>query len=733
MGTQSTINLSFCHVSLRILLFLFSLAVPLSRAAQAPAQTIPLLLPMAVGFDSVGNLYIAETANHIIRKLDTVGQITIVAGTGAQGFSGDAGPAVAATLDSPQGLAIDANNNLYIADTHNQRIRKLNLATGNILTIAGTTPGFSGDGGLAISAQLLQPTAIALDSKGNVYLADSGNHRIRRIEASTGIITTIAGAGTQGFSGDNASADQASIDSPAGLAVDLANNIYIADTHNQRIRRIDASTGMITTIAGTGIMGFSGDVIAATSATLALPRGLTVDASGNLYLADSANHRIRRIDTSTGIISTVVGNGVQSFSGDGAPAISASLDTPGSAVFSPGALLTVADTGNQRIRQLTAAPATNTNIQTVAGFSVAQPTTLTLAAPSTLVYGTGQLTATLSSAISTSGNVTFFDGNGSIGNVALTMNTATLAINTLAAGSHIFSASYPGDQTHLSAQSSPVMINITRAPTIITLTNSTKSSDSSIILTAHVVSTTIGSPTGSVSLLDSANTLFTAQLSTAGDAVFNVTAPTQGLHSFTALFNGSTNFAASTSSPQLITVPPGTSTNPDFTLAPAGLTTQTISSGDSATFNFSVQFQGAISSPVTLAATGLPNFATVSFSPPILPPGSATSSFAMTITTPNATALEVSSKASIKWALLLSPFVLLAFRRRSTPAKLLTAALVSVTLCCASGCGDRVNTTNASLAPPKSYLITITGTATTVSGGILQHAAMVTLLLQQAQ
>ena len=220
MGTQSTTHPPRPrHASSRaaLILLLAIAPAPAQALAQTSALTVPLILPSAIVFDSAGNLYLAETANHLIRKVDTTGNITTIAGTGTQGFSGDTGPATSATLDSPQGLALDSANNLYIADTHNHRIRKLSLATGIITTIAGTgTPGFSGDNASAAAAQLNLPTALALDTAGNLYLADTANHRIRRIDATTGIITTIAGNGTQGFSGDNAAAAAANIDSPTG-------------------------------------------------------------------------------------------------------------------------------------------------------------------------------------------------------------------------------------------------------------------------------------------------------------------------------------------------------------------------------------------------------------------------------------------------------------------------------------------------------------------------------------
>jgi sugar lactone lactonase YvrE len=828
MGTQSiTHPPRSLHAPLRIaLLLLLSLASPLiapAQTASVSALTIPLILPSAIVFDATGNLYFAETGNHVIRKLDLTGNITTIAGTGTQGFFGDTGPATSAELDSPQGLALDNKNNLYIADTHNHRIRKLNLTSGIITTIAGTTPGFSGDNALATAAQLDLPTALALDAAGNLYLADTGNHRIRKIAATTGIITTIAGTGTQGFSGDTGPAISATIDSPTGLALDAANNLYLADTHNHRIRKITATTGIITTIAGTGASGFSGDTTAAANSTLALPHGLTIDTQGNLYLADTQNHRIRRIEATTGIITTVAGDGTQAFSGDGGPAIAASLDSPRNTAVSPSTLLTLSDTGNQRIRQLTAAPAPTTLIQTIAGIGVTAPGTLILTSPSVIVYGTGQLTATLVSATPASGSITFFDTTSSatitLGTATLAANTATLSTSTFPAGLHSLTATYVGDQTHSAAQSptfaltvtpqqltatiapitllygqpipgisgnltgvlsqdasnlsasfttaatelspagtypitatltgpaagnyavaSPVAtLTIHPAPTLVTLDNliATATAGSSITLTAHIASsTTAGTFPGTVTLLDGGNPLFALPISPTGDAVFTVPSITGGSHSFTAFYSGSINFTSSTSSPQLITVSTGPTTNPDFTLAPTGTTTQTIPSGSSASYNFTVQFQGNMSSPVTLAATGLPNLSTASFNPPTLPPGSATNTFTMTIATPNTTALKSHpNHPPIAWALLILPIAALTLRPRSyrVTTRLFTLALVSLALLFASGCGDRISTADSLALTAKSYTITVTATATTSTGSILQHAATVTLLLEQPQ
>ncbi len=357
--------------SLASLIF-FAASLATSARAQTQATTLPLMLPSATAFDAAGNLYFAETGNHVVRKVTSAGIITTVAGNGVQGFAGDGGLATSAELDSPAGLALDAAGDLYIADSHNQRVREVNAATGIIATIAGTgAAGFSGDGGMATAARLDLPTALALDTAGNLYVADTNNHRVRRIAAATGAITTVAGNGVEAFTGDNGPATSASIDSPNGLALDAAGNLYIADTHNGRVREVSAASGLISTVAGAGVVGgnvqsFGGDGGAATAAGLALPRGLTMDAAGNLYFADSANHRIRRISPS-GTITTVAGQGTETFAGDSAPAVSASLDSPRSVAVSPAGLLTLADSGNQRVRQLDALPAPGPDIHTIAG------------------------------------------------------------------------------------------------------------------------------------------------------------------------------------------------------------------------------------------------------------------------------------------------------------------------------------------------------------------------------
>ena len=325
-----------------------------------PAVQAALSYPVSVAVDGSGNLYVAGSESNRVRRIDTAGVISTFAGSGEEGFSGDGGPAVQAQLYYPSGVAVDGAGNLYIADTDNTRIRKVD-STGTITTIAGTGEyGFSGDGGPAVQAALSYPSGVAVDGAGNVYVTDSGNNRIRKVDA-TGTITTIAGTGEYGFSGDGGPAVQAALSYPEGVAVDGAGNVYVTDSGNNRIRKVDA-TGTITTIAGMGEYGFSGDGGPAVQAALDYPSGVAVDGAGNLFIADSGNNRIRKVDA-TGTITTIAGMGEYGFSGDGGPAVQAALDYPSGVAVDGAGNLFIADTVNDRIRKVDSAGV----ITTVAG------------------------------------------------------------------------------------------------------------------------------------------------------------------------------------------------------------------------------------------------------------------------------------------------------------------------------------------------------------------------------
>jgi uncharacterized protein (TIGR03437 family) len=324
------------------------------------ATSASLYSPNDVAVDGAGTLYIVDTFNHRIRKVDPAGTITTVAGNGTARFSGDGGPATTAALNKPSGVAAGAAGNIYIADTDNNRVRKVALS-GIITTVAGNgAAGYSGDGGPATSASLGGPHGLALDIAGNLYIADTQNFRIRKVSAD-GTTTTVAGDGWGRFTGDGGPATAASLDQPSGVTVDAAGNLYIADYNNQRIRKV-TSGGIITTVAGDGGSKFSGDGGPAIGASLAEPAGVAVDRAGNLYIADARSQRVRKVSP-TGTISTVAGNGTQDFSGDGGPATSASLSWPkGVAVDSAGNLY-VADDENLRIRKVSPGG----TISTVAG------------------------------------------------------------------------------------------------------------------------------------------------------------------------------------------------------------------------------------------------------------------------------------------------------------------------------------------------------------------------------
>jgi sugar lactone lactonase YvrE len=314
------------------------------------ATSAQLNAPFNVAPDSEGNLFIADTSNNRIRKVTAAGVINTVAGTGAPAFGGDGGPATSAQLWLPGGIAVDAAGNLFIADTFNNRIRKV-TAAGVISSIAGTgTAGFGGDGGPATSAQLNEPHGIAVDPAGNLFIADSGNNRIRKVTAD-GVISTVAGTGDPGFSADGGPATLAKLNVPFNVALDAAGDLFIADAANNRIREV-TTDGVITTVAGTGNPGFSGDGGPATSAYLYHPDGIAVDAAGNLYIADTSNHRIRNV-TASGIISTFAGNGTAGFSGDGGPAPLAEFYYPDGIALDASGDLFVADRFNNRIREVT--------------------------------------------------------------------------------------------------------------------------------------------------------------------------------------------------------------------------------------------------------------------------------------------------------------------------------------------------------------------------------------------
>jgi hypothetical protein len=295
--------------------------------------------------------------------------VNTIIGNGNPGFSGDGGLATAAEIYAPNGVALDDSGNVYVGDNLNNRIRKLFVKTGIITTVAGKkTGGFSGDGGPATDAELSKPGNITLDKQGNLYIADVFNQRVRMVNKSTGIITTIAGNGNDGYSGDGGPATAASFFYPASVALDSAGNVYIADELNNVIREVNMSTGIITTVAGSGNSGYSGDGGPALNASMNTPADVAFDSAWNMYIADGSN-AIRKVNAVTGIITTVAGNGTEGYGGDGGPATAAGIDGPVGIALDGYGDLFIADIDNSRIREVTPNGIINTVIGNgLAGF-----------------------------------------------------------------------------------------------------------------------------------------------------------------------------------------------------------------------------------------------------------------------------------------------------------------------------------------------------------------------------
>ncbi len=434
------------------------------------ATSAELCYPGGVAVDGSGNIYIADTANNVIRDVSaSTGVISTVAGdgTGYCGYSGDYGLATSVELCSPSGVAVDSSGNIYIADTGNNVIRE--VSGGYISTVAGNgTAGYSGDGNSATDSgtELNYPMGVAVDSDGDIEIADTGNNAIREVSGGTGVISTVAGDGTGycGYSGDGGLATNAELCSPSGVALDVDENIYIADAGNNVIRATSVRNGrrrcqrgrtcpppppvvIIGTVAGNGTAGYYGDGNSATDPYTELnsPSGMAVDGNYNIYIADTANNVIREVSYSTGYISTVVGDGTGScgYSGDGGLATDAELCYPNGVTLDNSNNIYIADTDNNVIRIVGSEPTPTLSVATSG-------------TPST--YG-GAVTFTATISSGATGTVTFNDGatamgTGAIGGTGGT--TATFPTIALAVGTHTITASYPGNAVYSGAISSPI-------------------------------------------------------------------------------------------------------------------------------------------------------------------------------------------------------------------------------------------------------------------------------------
>ena len=357
--------------------------------------------PTQLKFSAAGDLYIADQINNAIRKINTAGIITTIAGNGTIGFGGDGGQATDAQLYYPQAVTFDAAGNLYIGVTDNYtgRVRKVNSA-GIITTVAGGGTGALGDGGQATDATL-NPYGITFDAVGNLYIADFNNSRIRKVNTA-GIISTIAGNGTGSFSGDGGQATAAALRYPEDVLFDAAGNLYISDSDNNRVRKVN-SAGIITTIVGTGVVGYSGNGGQATAAKINQPIGLAFDASGNLYFVDASNAHIRKVNTA-GIITNIAGTTTYGYNGDGIQATAAKLYYPiGVALDASGCNLYIGDMDNYRIRKVSFPVVATTSATTICAGATA---TLTASNATNYTWNTGADTSTILVSPSSTSNYT---------------------------------------------------------------------------------------------------------------------------------------------------------------------------------------------------------------------------------------------------------------------------------------------------------------------------------------
>ena len=623
---------------------------------QATAAT--LNLPRGIGVDASGNLYIADTTNLVVRRvLAATGVISTFAGggvatcAGATDSYGDGCVATSAPLYGPRGAAADAAGNIYIADYTKSEIRKVTAGTNVISLYAGTgSGGYSGDGGLPNQGAIHNPENASLDAAGNLYIADTKNNAIRKV--SSGILSTIAGSGAAGYTGDGAPASQSTLNTPNAVVADAAGNLYIADSGNFVIRKIDTS-GTITTFAGTGIAGFNQSTGIASQTMLKNPSSVAVDAFGDVYITDSGNNLVFRVDALTQTITTVAGTSGSTCAagnsiGDGCPALQAKVSGTSAAAFDPSGNLFLADTNNDVIRKVspntqfaltavgssltqtiqihfgpTDAPASSTPFVISGGtgnFALAGTPTCTANADSTqdclvqvqftptvagqrtanlavtaqlggkqnftlsgisnlagaadsislvtttpangiLVYGQpAGFTATVAPAsgnVTPTGTIAFTVDGVTLAPIAMSGGAATYSTSTLTAGSHSISAMYSGDSTYASVNTpSASTLAVGKATSNAALTSSASTSvqAQSVTLTATVTASGSNPPTGSVSFLNGANVLGTAILNGSGVATFTISTLAVGSDSLTAVYAATSNFLASTSPAVVVTI-----------------------------------------------------------------------------------------------------------------------------------------------------------------------------------
>jgi sugar lactone lactonase YvrE len=666
-------------------------------AAGGVATNVELALPQGIAIDKGGNFYFADGSYDVIWRQDaSTGNLSVIAGTGVAGYSGDNGPAISAQLNYPQGVAVDNSGNVYIADNNNNRIRMVSAQTGVITTIAGGSGSLSslGDGGPATQAFLLSPYGLAFDNAGNLYIADEGNGRVREVNGRTGNISTVAGGGTA-IPGDGGPATQASL-YPEGVALDTSGNIYISA--NGRVRTVSAQTGIISTIAGDGDSGTSGDGGVATEAEVEPGLGIALDGQGNVYVS-SWPGEVRKISKGDGTITLYAGNGYCSWGGDGFSATVAGLCEPGGLVFDSSGNLYIADAGNSRVRKVTPAGGQlPTPVISLPSGTYGGPQTVTIsdAASATIYYTTDGTTPTTASRV--------------YAPIAVTRSETVKAI-AVASGftqSAVASATYSLPAVTPGVEVTPVAFSV---------------STGQPLAVSVVVSNGSGAiPTGSVTLSSGNYTSAPASLS-GGDA--SITVPAGALNvgndTLTATYtpdSASTGAFGSTTGTATITVVPAT-----FTMSASAVSVTPGSSGSSTiTVTSKNEYTGTVtlSCTVTSSPAGTLDSPTCTTSGTVTLSGTSTSGTA-TVTV-NSTAASASVVRDSNWwnksgagaALAAFLFFVVPRRRirwRAVSGLVFLAAVAGGLVAC--GGGGSASKTNQPANPGTTagtYTISVTGT-----------------------
>ncbi len=671
------------------------------------ARLSPLGSPGAAAYDTTGNLYFADTRNHQVSRIDTTGALTVIAGTGRQGFAGDGGPAAAAELNAPGGIALDTAGNIFIADTGNQRIRRIASSDGTVTTVAGSgVAGFSGDTGPGIAARLRFPSSLAMGTSGALYIADTGNHRVCLLRTD-GTLVTVAGNGSEGDNGDGGPALAAALDAPSGLALLPDGRLLIADrgAHRVRILQTDGTIAAYSTGA----------------AGLRRPVGLATDTAGSVFVADAAEQRV--MHSSADGASSFAGSSGQGALQSGSP-LATALDSPTAVAYRSNGDVAISDTHNHQVQRVSLP---SLNFGSIPTGSVSKPQILTL-------QNGGSVALTLLAVELPSGFARLDDSS--------TCNLAPLPLQAAdqckIAITFAPVAQGPGDalaqvrllggapQSLLLKGTGTASGSLAGSITALRSDGSIAYSGAPITFTATVAGSLLRTPAGNVSFLDGANVVATSTLA-GGTTTLATAALSTGAHSLRAVYSGDAVYSGSTSPAVTLTVVP----SPDFTMTASAASYSGKSGGTVAIPMTLLPVNGTLNRPVQFAVTGLPAGAMATFAPATLTLGGTTAAVTLTVQMP--TTLSRNDPAQYFEKLLASSLVLagLLYRRRRSLAGLLALGVISI---CITGCGSgfRAGTTAANL-PGTSHTYTgvVTATTTGVLGAPLAHSTSIGLVITQ--